>query len=67
MELQREYAAYRQFVKHASPQNTARLQGEPLLTADGQLALLSYSFAGGDPRLPSYLGLRPLEPVPRLS
>ena len=52
-ELQREYAAYRQYVKQASPQNTARLQGEPLLTDDEQLALLSYTFAGGDPRRPT--------------
>ena len=53
-DLQREYAAYRQLVEHASPQNTARLQGEPLLAGDGQLALLSYTFAGGDPRLPTH-------------
>jgi hypothetical protein len=53
VELQQEYATYRQFVKQALPQNTARLQGEPLLTADEQLALLSYTFAGGDPRSPT--------------
>lgn len=52
-ELQREYAAYRQFVEKASPQNTARLQSEPLVSEDGQLALLVYTFAGGDPRLPT--------------
>lgn len=52
-DLQREYAAYRQFVEKASPQNMARLQGEPLLAADGQLALLCYNCVGGDPRLPN--------------
>lgn len=53
VDLQREYEAYRQFVEKASPQNTARLQGEPLLADDGHLALLCYTFAGGDPRLPT--------------
>jgi len=53
-DLQREYQAYRQFVEYASPQNTARLQGEPLIDDDEQLALISYTFAGGDPRLPTH-------------
>jgi len=53
-DLEREYTAYRQLVEPASPQNTARLQGAPLLAGDGQLALLSYTFAGGDPRLPTH-------------
>lgn len=53
-DLQREYRAYRQFVEYASPQNTARLQGEPLIDDDEQLALISYTFAGGDPRLPTH-------------
>lgn len=53
-ELQREYRAYRQYVEHASPQNTARLQQEPRTADNGQLALLIYSFAGGDPRLPTH-------------
>jgi CheY-like chemotaxis protein len=52
-DLQREYAAYRRYVEPASPQNTARVQGEPLLSEDRHLALLSYTFAGGDPRLPT--------------
>jgi CheY-like chemotaxis protein len=52
--LQQEYVAYRDFVEPAAPQNTARLQGEPLLAEDGQLALLNYTFAGGDPRLPTH-------------
>ena len=52
-DLQREYTAYRRYVEQASPQNTARLQGEPLVSEDGQLALLCYTFAGGDPRLPT--------------
>jgi len=51
--LQREYTAYRQFVESILPQNTARLQGEPLLADDGGLALLTYTFTGGDPRLPT--------------
>jgi hypothetical protein len=36
-DLQREYAAYRQSVEPASPQNTARLRGEPLLAEAGGL------------------------------
>jgi CheY-like chemotaxis protein len=52
--LQQEYAAYRDFVEPASLQNTARLQGEPLVAPDGQLALINYTFAGGDPRLPTH-------------
>jgi len=52
-DLKREYNAYRKLVETASPQNTARLQGEPLLADDGQLALLRYTFTGGDPRLPT--------------
>ena len=52
-DLRREYAAYRQFVEKSAPQNTARLQNEPIFAPDGQLALLSYTFAGGDPRLPT--------------
>jgi hypothetical protein len=51
--LQREYTAYRQYVEPASPQNTAHLQSEPILAEDEQLALLTYTFAGGDPRLPT--------------
>src|SRR5262249_37446159 len=47
----REYAAYQQFVRQISPQNIAHLQGEPLLSADGQLGLIQYSFAGGDSHL----------------
>ncbi|MCB0168875.1 MAG: phosphotransferase [Anaerolineae bacterium] len=53
-DLHREFTAYQKFVKRASPQNTARLQGQPLLTDDEQLALLSYTFAGGDPRWPTH-------------
>ena len=52
-DLQREYDAYHKFVKKTAPQNTARLQREPIQSADGQLALLCYTFAGGDPRLPT--------------
>lgn len=52
-DLQREYAAYHQFVKDAAPQNTAQLRGKPLLAADGQRGLIIYTFAGGDPRLPT--------------
>jgi hypothetical protein len=52
-DLQREYAAYQELVEPASPQNTARLRGHPLLSQDGSLALLVYTFAGGDPRLPT--------------
>ncbi len=52
-DVQREYRAYHRFVAKTAPQNTARLQGEPLLSEDKPLALLRYTFAGGDPRLPT--------------
>lgn len=48
IELEREYQAYQQFVRQISPQNIAHLQGEPLLSADRQLGLIQYSFAGGE-------------------
>jgi hypothetical protein len=49
-DLQREWTAYRTLVADYSPQNTARIQEEPILSDDGQQALLRYTFAGGDPR-----------------
>src|SRR5215203_5621237 len=51
LDLEREYAAYQQFVRQISPQNIAHLQGEPLISADGQLGLIQYSFAGGESHL----------------
>ena len=36
-----------------SPQNIAHLQGEPLISADGQLGLIEYSFAGGESQQPA--------------
>jgi len=51
LDLQREYAAYQQFVRQISPQNIAHLQGEPLISADGQLGHIQYSFAGGESHL----------------
>ncbi len=56
-DLYREWDAYRALVEEYSPQNTARVQGEPILSDDGQRALLRYTFAGGDPRRPTR-GLR---------
>lgn len=47
-ELQREVAAYTELVERTAPQNTARLQGDLLTGADGQLGLIVYSFAGGN-------------------
>lgn len=47
-DLAREHQAYEQFVKQISPQNIAHLQGEPLPSADGQLGLIQYTFAGGE-------------------
>ena len=56
-DLEREYNAYQQFVEKSAPQNTARLQGPPILGADAgiddQLGALLYTFAGGDPHLPT--------------
>ena len=48
LDLEREYQAYQQFVRQISPQNIAHLRGEPLLSADGQLGLIQYTFAGGE-------------------
>jgi hypothetical protein len=48
IDLQREYQAYQQFVREISPQNIAHLRGEPLLSTDGQLGLIQYTFAGGE-------------------
>ncbi|MBV7333217.1 phosphotransferase [Chloroflexi bacterium TSY] len=52
-DLAREYVAYHRYVEKSAPQNTARLQGEPLVAEDGQLGVLLYTFAGGDPHLPT--------------
>ncbi|MEM7132021.1 MAG: tetratricopeptide repeat protein [Chloroflexota bacterium] len=52
-DLQREYDAYHQFVEKSAPQNTARLQGMPILASDKELGALLYTFAGGDPHLPT--------------
>ncbi|MEZ4713528.1 MAG: phosphotransferase [Caldilineaceae bacterium] len=51
--LQREYDAYHRFVLPSAPQNTAHLQGAPLLDPAHDLGILIYTFAGGDPRRPS--------------
>lgn len=53
LDLQREYEAYQQYVRQISPQNIAHLQGEPLISADRQLGLIQYSFAGGESHLPA--------------
>ena len=50
LELRREYAAYHEWVAETAPQNTTRLQGEMSVSEDGQLGLIAYTFAGGDPR-----------------
>ena len=52
-DLQREYEAYEEYVRQVSPQNIAHLQGEPLVSEDGQLGLLQYTFAGGESHLPT--------------
>lgn len=52
-DLRREWDAYRTLVENFSPQNTARIQKEPILSDDRQRALLRYTFAGGDPRRPT--------------
>ncbi|MEM7132376.1 MAG: AAA family ATPase [Chloroflexota bacterium] len=52
-DLQTEYDAYHQYVEKSAPQNTAQLQGPPILAKDGQLGALLYTFAGGDPYLPT--------------
>lgn len=52
-ELQREYEAYEEYVRQVSPQNIAHLQGKPLISEDGQLGLLQYTFAGGESHLPT--------------
>ncbi|MEZ4662256.1 MAG: hypothetical protein R2911_32295 [Caldilineaceae bacterium] len=52
-DLQREYDAYHRFVLPSAPQNTAHLQGAPLLDPAHDLGILIYTFAGGDPRRPS--------------
>ena len=52
-DLQQEYNAYTEFVRQVSPQNIAHLQGEPLISEDGQLGMLQYSFAGGESHLPT--------------
>src|SRR5438045_1212376 len=46
LELEREARAYREFVEQTAPQNTARLQGDLLKSTDGQLGLITYTFAG---------------------
>ena len=52
-DLQSEFDAYHRFVRDRAPQNTARLHGAPILSADAQLGLLVYAFAGGDTQHPS--------------
>ena len=52
-DLQSEYEAYEEYVRQVSPQNIAHLQGEPLVSEDGQLGLLQYTFAGGESHLPT--------------
>lgn len=53
VDLYLEWEIYRTLVEKVSPQNTARIQGEPVSSDDGQLALLCYTFVGGDPRHPT--------------
>ncbi len=53
IDLQQEYHAYQRYVVRASPQNIAHLRGEPLVTSDGQLGLLQYTFAGGESHQPT--------------
>jgi formylglycine-generating enzyme required for sulfatase activity len=48
LDLEREYQAYQQFVRQISPQNISHLHGPPLLSADQQLGLVQYSYAGGE-------------------
>ena len=50
-ELRHEYNAYHAWVAETAPQNTTRLQGELLVSEDGQLGLIAYTFAGGDSRI----------------
>jgi uncharacterized protein YgiM (DUF1202 family) len=52
-DLQQEYDAYVEFVRQVSPQNIAHLQGEPIVSPDGQLGILQYTFAGGESHLPT--------------
>ena len=54
LELEREARAYREFVEHTAPQNTAGLQGNLLKSTDSQLGLITYTFAGGDPSLSTH-------------
>ena len=52
-DLKREYDAYEEYVRQVSPQNIAHLQGEPIVSDDGTLGLLQYTFAGGESHLPT--------------
>ncbi|MEM7132375.1 MAG: AAA family ATPase [Chloroflexota bacterium] len=52
-DLQSEYNAYHQYVEKSAPQNTARLQGPPIIAENGQLGALLYTFAGGNTHLPT--------------
>lgn len=47
-DIQREYTAYRELVEKTAPQHTMRLLGEMITSDDSQLALLTYTFVGGD-------------------
>lgn len=51
--LEREWAAYQTLVENSSPLITARIQGKPTFSDDGERALLRYTFVGGDPRQPA--------------
>ena len=53
LDLWREYRAYNEFVRQVSPQNIAHLQGEPIVSEDGQLGILQYTFAGGESHQPT--------------
>ncbi|MCQ3978718.1 MAG: hypothetical protein DPW09_35295 [Anaerolineae bacterium] len=56
-DLHREWTAYQDLVKKFLPQNTARIEDEPISSDDDRLALLRYTFAGGDPRRSTSLRL----------
>ncbi len=52
-ELYREYHAYQQHVSRISPQDIAHVRGEPLVSDDGQLGLIQYTFVGGNDTSPA--------------